>query len=93
MRGKSEAKARSRVNELAEKKRLIERERVEAIQQLTEIRAEKIRSDQEPDQDLPLLEDGERARIMRKEQLLRDRIADEPAHQAAIRQVNELNAA
>jgi hypothetical protein len=36
--------------------------------------------------------DGELERVLRREQLIRDRLADEPAHQQLLRQINDLNA-
>jgi hypothetical protein len=36
--------------------------------------------------------DGELERVLRREQLIRHRLADEPAHQQLLRQINDLNA-
>jgi hypothetical protein len=54
---------------------------------------EKIRAGLEPDVDRPLLRDGEFDWLSRKEQLLRDRVADQPLLDRAIANINRKNAA
>ena len=88
---KTEAEFCGRLNKLAERERQHERERGEVFRGWVEARRENIRQGIAPG-DFPVLRDGEFEWVARREQLLRDRLADDPVHQQAIRQVNELNA-
>ena len=52
----------------------------------------RLRAHEEPDRTFPILDPHELARVRRKEQLERDRLAQEPRHQQKLRKVNELPA-
>jgi hypothetical protein len=54
--------------------------------------AERTRRDEEPGRgEFTQLRDGELELLLRREQMARDRRADEPAHQQLLRQINDLN--
>ena len=93
MKTSSEEKLREQLNKLAEREREFEQERMETFRAWVGARAEKIRRGVEPDVDRPLLRDGEFEWLSRKEQLLRDRVADQPLLDKAIANINAENAA
>jgi hypothetical protein len=88
----NEQKLREQLNKLAEREREFEQERMETFRAWVGSRAEKIRAGKEPEVDRPLLRDGEFEWLSRKEQLLRDRVADQPLLDRAIANANALNA-
>jgi len=92
MKASSEEKLREQLNKLAEREREFEKERMETFRAWVGARAEKIRAGREPDVVRPLLRDGEFEWLMRKEQLLRDRVADQPLLDRAIANINAENA-
>jgi phage terminase Nu1 subunit (DNA packaging protein) len=92
MKTSTEEKLIARLNLLAEEQRDLDARRAEVFRDWVAARADLIRAGNEPG-DFPVLKDGEHGWLARKEQLLRDRLADEPAHQQALRQINDLAAA
>jgi hypothetical protein len=93
MRASSDEKLREQLNRLAEREREFEQERMETFRAWVGARAEKLRAGKEPDLERPLLRDGEFEWLARREQLLRDRVADQPLLDRAIANINAENAA
>jgi hypothetical protein len=93
MRASSEEKLREQMNKLAERERVFEQERMETFRAWVGARAEKIRAHKEPDLERPVLRDGEFEWLARKEQLLRDRVSEQPLLDRAIADINAENAA
>ena len=93
MKASSEEKLVERLNELAEIERKHDETRREVFRQWAEARSAQIREGREPSGPFPLLRDRELEDALRKEQLLRDRLADEPARQRLIANMNAENAA
>jgi hypothetical protein len=89
----SEAKLVERLNELAEIERKHDETRREVFRQWAEARAAEIREGREPAGPFPLLRDGELELVLRREQLLRDRLVDQPLLDRAIANINAENAA
>jgi hypothetical protein len=93
MKASSEEKLREQLNKFAEREREFEQERMTTFRAWVGARAEKIRAGGEPDVDRPLLREGEFEWLSRKEQLLRERVADQPRLDRAIANINAENAA
>jgi hypothetical protein len=73
--------------------RELEQTRKAAVTAWEQTRLARLRAHEEPDRTFPVLDPHELARVQRKEQLDRDRLAEEPSFQQKLREVNELNAA
>jgi hypothetical protein len=91
MRASTEKKLIDRLNLLAEKQRDLEACRAEVFQTWVQTRGDLIRDGHEAG-DFPVLRDGEHAWLTRKEQLLRDRLVDEPLHRQALVDLNRQRA-
>ena len=90
MKATTEEKLIDQLNQIAEEQRKLDGRRAGVFADWVQARADLIRAGQEPG-DRPLLRDGEFELIARKENLLRDRLADEPRHQQLVRNLNRQN--
>jgi hypothetical protein len=79
------------LNVLAEEERKLDGRRAGVFAHWVTARADLIRAGGEPG-DFPVLRDGEMESVVRREHLLRARVAEEPRHQEALRQINDLAA-